>query len=146
LRRIIPFLTALVTLVSFGSCSMPVGHTVPRSDVTAASPKHVGKFTRFSTPKGQRVSGYTTTDGRFHTLRGWAHVVGDTAVFQRPEGRTAGWPPEREPAITERVAVSDLESVRSEAIGLFPTALFVTMAVATMAAAFGAGFAGGWGR
>lgn len=119
-----PFLAAFVTLVSLGSCS--VLHTVPRSDVTAASPESAREFTRFSTPKGQWVFGYTTTDGRFHNLRGWACLVGDTVVFHRPES-TLGWPPERQPAITERVAVTDLKSVGSKAIGTIPTALFITV-------------------
>jgi hypothetical protein len=134
LRRSLPFLAALVTLLSLGSCS--VLHTVPRSDVTTASPESARKFTRFSTPKGQRVFGYTTTDGRFHTLRGRACLVGDTVLFHRPEGR-GGWPPEYEPAITERVAVADLNSVRSEAIGTRPTVLLVVIGASVLTAYIG---------
>ena len=106
-------LAAVVTLLSLASCA--VLHTVPRSDVTAPSPESAHRFTRFSTPKGQRVFGYTTVDGRFHRLSAWARLAGDTVVFRSTDR-----------AVTERLAVADVQSVRSEAIAWGPTALLAT--------------------
>ena len=111
-----------MTLVPLGSCA--VRHTVPQSDLTATSSQSAGTFSQFSTPQGQRVVGYTTTDGRFHRVAGWARLVADTMVFQRPETRASGLKKE-EPAIAERVPVDDLKSVRTESIDSVRTVLLV---------------------
>jgi hypothetical protein len=126
MRRSLLLLVALATMILLGSCS--VMRDVPRSDLVAVAPESAGKFARFSAARGQRVYGYTTTDGRFHSLPGWARVEGDSVAFHRPEG-SAGWPPQRQPALTERVAVADLTSVRSEAVGTLPTVLLVVVGV-----------------
>jgi hypothetical protein len=122
MRRTLSFLITLMTLVSLGSCS--VMHTVPRSDVTATSPESTGPFNHFSTPEGQPVVGYTTIDGRFHRIRGWARLEADTMVFHRPETPASGLTNDQ-PAITQRVPVADLKSVRIETIDTLRTALVV---------------------
>ena len=122
MQRALSFLIALMTLVSLGSCS--VMHTVPRSDVTATLPESAGPFNHFSTPQGQQVVGYTTTDGRFHRFSGWARLVADTMVFHRPETPASGLTNDQ-PAIIERVPVVDLKSVRIETVDSLRTALVV---------------------
>jgi hypothetical protein len=118
MRRSLLLLFALTTMVLLGSCTAM--REVPRSDLVAVPPG--------SAAKGQRIYGYTTTDGRFHAFPGWARVEGDSVAFHRPEG-SAGWPPQRQPALTERVAVANLQSVRSEAVGTLPTVLLVVVGV-----------------
>jgi hypothetical protein len=106
-----PAILALV--IALDSCA--ASRTVPRTDITATPVSHREGFTAFATVKGQRVRGYTTTDGRFHEVNGWARLEGDTMIFHRPaldQGRLQGPIPE----LTERVATADLESVRSEAV------------------------------
>jgi hypothetical protein len=122
MRRRLSFLIATITLVSLGSCA--VRHTVPQSDLTTTSPQSAGAFSHFSTPEGQRVVGYTTTDGRFHRFTGWARLIADTMVFHRPDTRASGLMKE-EPATTERVPVADLKSVRTESIDSVRTVLLV---------------------
>ncbi len=118
------------TLLALGSCSAM--HTVPVAEVTTASPASPGRFTRFSTAQGQRVFGYTTKNGRFHSFRGQARLQSDTMTFYRPESQS-GWPAQYEPAVTERVAVADLESVRSEAVASLPTAILISVLVGVAA-------------
>jgi hypothetical protein len=137
MRRTLSFLIVLMTLVSLGSCA--VRQTVPRRDLTTASPESPGKFDHFSTPQGQRVVGYTTTDGRLHRFWGWARLVGDTMVFHRPETRAAGLT-NAQPAITERVPIAELESVRSEAIDPLRTTLLIGVLAAVAAFVIGFGY------
>jgi hypothetical protein len=102
MRRAFLLLAVLTTPMWLG-CS-PY-RTVPRVDVTAARPDSPDKFKRFATPKGQKIVGYTTTDGRYHKLRGTARLEGDVIVFHNQNV----WH-----EATTRVPVADLESVRSE--------------------------------
>jgi hypothetical protein len=96
-------LLAVLTMPVWLGCS-PY-RTVPRVDVTAARPESPDKFKRFATPKGQKIVGYTTTDGRYRKLRGTARLEGDVVVFHNQNV----WH-----EATTRVPIADLESVRSE--------------------------------
>ena len=113
---------ALLAALVLTSCTAL--HTVHRPEIAGAGRAPATRFTRFAAPGGQPVFGYTTLDHRFHRLPGVAHLEGDTLVLERPAsfatGVSAG-----EPALTVRIAVADLESVRATGVGVTQTVLAV---------------------
>ncbi len=131
MRRVVQLVLVLLVPLLPSSCSsMFFQRTVSRSDVSAAPPKAPGGFTRFATAKGQKVLGFTTTDGHYHKFRGRARLEGDTLVVRIEgwfDGLDAEWPGKA----SWRVAVADLESVRSEHV---PPSFYVVSGILGVAA------------
>lgn len=125
MHRLVRLLALTLTPVLVASCA--VMRTVPRGEIVDSPRDPAGSFARFATPSGQRISGYTTTDGRFHKFVGHALLMGDSVEF-RGVKTARGWPLEREPGATIRVAITDLDSVRGSRIEPARTMLAVVLA------------------
>jgi hypothetical protein len=108
---------AVLASMTIQSCA---AHRVLTSAEVVAPPRDAGKYARFATPKGQAVTAYVTRDGVTHPFDGRARLEGDTLVF-RSEQR-AHRMARLEAARVERVALADLQSVRSESMKVLASA------------------------
>ena len=137
---------ALAVTMTLSSCSV---YRVVDPPSRTDAPTTATRFTKFARPPGQKVAGYTTTDGRWHEFDGRAFAEGDSMTFHRPARDRERMMPQ-EPATQVRVALHDLASVRSEATDPERTTLFV-VGMGALAALFYvmgslASWNGLWGR
>ncbi len=132
MRRTLTLLSAAGTLLAMCSCS--VARNIPPRDATAAAASDRERFAQFDTPRGQPVLGYTSIYGLYHDLRGRARLEGDTMVFTCPETREGPLTLAR-PALTVRVAVAEIASVRSTSEDSGSSTLFAAALVGGVAGA-----------
>jgi hypothetical protein len=117
---------SMVVLAALSIESCAVQRALTSAEVTTPPPG-ADAYSRFATSQGQQVAGYVTRDGVKHALHGRARLQGDTLVFHS-EARSAGMG-RPVAARTERVALSDLQSVQSETIDPLRSMLFATSLV-----------------
>ena len=119
MRRSHVFLAALAILVAVAGCSAV--RTVGRARLEAAPGGAPQRFSRFATPRGQPIEGYTTADGRYHEFAGTARLEGDSLVLHRKATQGSQVQAGR-PELTARVATADVASVRATEVGVVQTA------------------------
>jgi len=120
-RRLAACRVVVLVSVSIESCA---AHRTLTSAEVVAPPKEASRFARFAAEPGQEVTGYVTRDGMKHEFHGRARLEGDTLVL-RGAAQDRGM---EEPVTgaTERVALADLQSVRSRTVDPLRTTLLVT--------------------
>jgi len=113
----------ILAALSIQSCA---AHRTLTSTELLAPPKEAKRFAHFATTKGQPVVSYVTRDGVVHVFDGRARLEGDTLVFREEE--TSDRMARHAPVRIQRVAVADLQSVRSEAMDV-ASSVALTLAV-----------------